>query len=96
MQGMVYGVSSAGGTTKISRKTQTSDATQEEETVSVATVRLFAARGHMVQNPTCWRAEECDKTPMGNVNKEKSHFSSYLCFDLESDTFFCVPVWRIL
>ena len=38
--------------------------------------RPFAARGHMVQNPTYWRAKECDKTPLGNVNKEKSHFSS--------------------
>ena len=23
-----------------------------------------------------WRAKECDKTPLRNVNKEKSHFSS--------------------
>ena len=38
--------------------------------------RPFAAGGHMVQNPKYWRAKECDKTPMGNVNKEKSHFSS--------------------
>ena len=52
--------------------------------------RTFSARGHMVQNPTYWRARECDKTPLGNVNKEKSHFPSYLCFILESGTFFCV------
>ena len=38
--------------------------------------RPFAARGHMLQNPTQWREKECDKTPLGNVNKEKSHFSS--------------------
>ena len=44
----------------------------------------------MVQNPTYWRANECDKTSLGNVNKEKSHFSSYLRFILESGTFFCV------
>ena len=30
----------------------------------------------MVQNPKYWRAKECDKTPLGNVNKEMSHFSS--------------------
>ena len=30
----------------------------------------------MVQNPKYWRAKECDKTPLGNVSKEKSHFSS--------------------
>ena len=56
----------------------------------------FAARGHVVQNPTYCSAKECDKTPLGNVNKEKSHFSSYLCSILESGTFFCAPVWRIL
>ena len=50
----------------------------------------------MVQNPTYWRAKECDKTPQGNVNKEKSHFSCDLCFILESGTFLCFPVWRIL
>ena len=38
--------------------------------------RPFAAGGHMVQNPKYWRAKECDKTPLGNENKEKSHFSS--------------------
>ena len=38
--------------------------------------RPFAAGGHMVQNPKYWRAKECDKTPLGNVNKEKLHFSS--------------------
>ena len=37
--------------------------------------RPFAAGGHMVQNPKYWRAIECGKTPLGNVNKEKSHFS---------------------
>ena len=58
--------------------------------------RPFAARGHMVRNPTSWRAKKCNKTPLENVNKEKSHFSSYLCFVLESGTFFCVPIWRIL
>ena len=45
--------------------------------------RPFAAGGHMVQNPTYWRAKKCDKTPLGNVNKEKSHFSSFeivFCF----------------
>ena len=36
----------------------------------------FAAGGHMVQNPKYWRAKKCDKTPLGNINKEKSHFSS--------------------
>ena len=51
----------------------------------------------MVQNSvTHWRAKKCDKTPLGNVNKEKSHFSSYFCFVLASGTFVCVPVWRIL
>ena len=39
--------------------------------------RPFAAGGHMVQNPKYWRAKECDKTPLGNVNKEKSHFSGF-------------------
>ena len=60
--------------------------------------RPFAAGGHMVQNPTYWRAKKCDKTPLGNVNKEKSHFSSFeivFCFVLESGIFFCVSVWRI-
>ena len=28
----------------------------------------------MVQNPKYWRAKECDKTPLGNVNKEKYTF----------------------
>ena len=37
--------------------------------------RPFAAVGHMVQNPKYWRANY-DKTPLGNINKEKSHFSS--------------------
>ena len=27
----------------------------------------------MVQSPKCWRAKQCDKTQLGNVNKEKSH-----------------------
>ena len=36
--------------------------------------RPFAAGAHMVQNPKYWRAKEYDKTPLGNVNKEKSHF----------------------
>ena len=27
----------------------------------------------MVQNPKYSRAKECDKTPLGNVNKEKPH-----------------------
>ena len=30
--------------------------------------RPFAAGGHMVQNPKYWRAKECDKTLLGNVN----------------------------
>ena len=50
--------------------------------------RLFAARVLIVQNPTCWRAKVCAKTPLGNINKGKSHFSSYLCFIFESGTFF--------
>ena len=50
----------------------------------------------MVQYPPYWRAKECDKTPLGNENKEKSHFSSYLCFILESGTFSCGPAWHIL
>ena len=29
----------------------------------------------MVQNPKYWRAKEYDETPLGNVNKEKSHLS---------------------
>ena len=28
------------------------------------------------ENPKYWRAKECDETPLGSVNKEKSHFSS--------------------
>ena len=36
----------------------------------------FAAGGHMVQNQKYWKAKECDKTPVGSVNKEKSHFSN--------------------
>ena len=36
----------------------------------------FAAGGHMVQNPKYRRAKECDKTPLGNVNKEILRFSS--------------------
>ena len=43
----------------------------------------------MVQNSTFWKVKECDKTPLGNLKKEKSHFSSYLCFILESSKFFC-------
>ena len=38
--------------------------------------RPFAAGGHMVQNQKYCRAKECDKTSLGNVNKEHSHFSS--------------------
>ena len=34
----------------------------------------------MVQNLTYWRAKECEKTPLGNINKEKSHFSSCVLF----------------
>ena len=30
----------------------------------------------MVQNPKYWIAKECDNSPLGNVNKEKSHFSN--------------------
>ena len=48
----------------------------------------------MVQNPKYWKAKECYKTPLGNVNKEESHFSS--CFVLESGTFFCSPIFWIL
>ena len=50
----------------------------------------------MVYNLLYWIAKECEKTPLGNVNKEKSHFSSYLCIILEVGTFFCNPVWQIL
>ena len=51
----------------------------------------------MAQNPKYWRAKECDKTPLGNGNKEKSQFSSLkLCFVLESGTFFCSPIFWIL
>ena len=50
----------------------------------------FAARGHIVQNLTYWRAKECDKTPLENVNKEKAHFFSHLCYILESGTFFAL------
>ena len=50
----------------------------------------------MIQNPKYWRAKKCDKTPLGNVNKEKSHFSSRLCFVLESGTFYCSPISWIL
>ena len=32
----------------------------------------------MVQIPKYWTAKECDKTPLGNVNKERSHFSREL------------------
>ena len=28
----------------------------------------------MVQNPTYWRARKCDKTPLGNANKENHTF----------------------
>ena len=49
--------------------------------------RPFATEGHMVQNPRYWRAKECNKTPLGNVNKEKSLF--YLIV-------FCFGVWHIL
>ena len=38
--------------------------------------RPFSAGGHLVQNLKYWRAKECGKTPLGNVNKEKSHFPS--------------------
>ena len=41
---------------------------------AVSLNRPFAAGGHMAQNPKYWRAKEYDKTPLGNVNKEKSHF----------------------
>ena len=34
----------------------------------------------MVQNPKYWKAKECYKTPLGNVNKEESHFSSCVLF----------------
>ena len=34
--------------------------------------------------------------PLGNLNKEKPRFSSYLCIILEVGTFFCNPVWQIL
>ena len=33
--------------------------------------RPFAAGGQMVQNPKYWIAKEFDKTPLGNINKEK-------------------------
>ena len=57
--------------------------------------RPFATTGHMAQNPPYWIAKECDKTPLGNVNKEKSHFCCYLCIILKVGTFFCNPVWQI-
>ena len=50
----------------------------------------------MVENPKYWTAKECDKTPLGNVNKEKSHFSRELCFVLESGTFFRSPIFWIV
>ena len=38
-------------------------------------IRNFAAgAGHMVK--IYCRAKECDKTPLGNVDNEKPHFSS--------------------
>ena len=40
---------------------------------------------------TTWIGKAYEKTPLGNVNKEKSHFSSYLCIILEVGTFFCIP-----
>ena len=48
-----------------------------------------------MQNSTYWRAKECDKAPLGNVNKKITPFSN-LCFILECGTFFYSPVWRIL
>ena len=33
----------------------------------------------MVQNPPYWRVKECDKTPLGNVNKEKHHTFLVTC-----------------
>ena len=56
-------------------------------TISVGPLQL--AGGHMVQNPKYLRAKECDKIPLGNVNKEKSHFSSFKIV-------FCFGVWHIL
>ena len=50
----------------------------------------------MVQNPKYWRAKQCDKTPLGSVNNEKSHFSSQLCFVLESGAFFWSQIFWIL
>ena len=57
--------------------------------------RPLAAWGHMVPNPTYWKVKEFDRSPLGNVNKEKWHFSSHLSFILEFSTFFCALVWRI-
>ena len=45
----------------------------------------------MVQNPTYWRVKECDENPLGNVNKEKLHFSSYLSFVFCSSMAYRVP-----
>ena len=41
-------------------------------------------------------AKECDKSPLGNVNKEKSLFSIYLCIILEVGTFFSNPCGLLL
>ena len=39
----------------------------------------------MIQNQKYWRENECDKSPLGNVNKEKYTF-----------LVFCFGVWHIL
>ena len=40
--------------------------------LSCAANRPFAVTGYMEQNLAHWRAKECDKSPLGSVNKEKS------------------------
>ena len=51
----------------------------------------FAARGYIVQNPTYWRAKECNKTPLENVNKEKSHYFDVWHILLHSSMAYLVP-----
>ena len=58
--------------------------------------RPFATNGHLVQNPSCWRAGLLLFPHWEIQNKKKPRLTGHSRFVLEAVTLLCVPVCRIL
>ena len=58
----------------------------------------FALTSHMVQNPPCWMAKECNRFEHKGIPTCEARLSFVFVLLVEDATFFCHPwpVWRIL